>query len=197
MSRERDIVDGKCQPGAVTDVVSGGAEPTSRRTRALLVAALLVAAALLALVAVGADRWWADRERDRLREAVLAGEKAVRGSSTSLAGLAGYSSRLLYDTDVPPGVRRSASANLGEDARRWVPRVQSAQQRVGSTDVLPWHHGVRQARGAYDLRLQAWADALRRFADDPQSSVFDDPADRQARLAAQEALRAAGLDLPE
>jgi len=174
----------------MTDVVSGGAEPASRRTRALLVAAVV-----LVLVAAAADRWWAERERDRLREAVLAGEKAVSGTSTSLTGLAAYSSRLLYGTDVPPDVRRSAYANLAEDARRWVPRVQSAQQRVESTDVLPWHHGVRQAREAYDLRLQAWADVLRRFADDPQSGVFDDPAERQARLAARDALRAAGLDL--
>lgn len=183
-------MDVTCQPEAVTDVVSGGAEPTSRRTRALLVAAVV-----LVLVAVAADRWWAERERGRLREAVLAGEQTVSGSRTSLAGLAAYSSRLLQGSDVPPAVRRSAFADLGQDARRWVPRVQAAQQRVEATDVLPWHTGVREAREAYDLRLQAWADVLSRFADDPQSGVGVDPAVTQTRGAARDALQAAGLDL--
>ena len=183
-------MDRACQPGPVMDLVSSGAEPASRRSRALL-----VTVAPIAVLAVGADRWWADRERTRLGAAVLAGEKAVSGSSTSLTGLAAYSSRLLYGTDVPPGVRRSAYLNLGEDARRWVPRVQSAQQRVESTDVLPWHHGVRRVREAYDLRLQAWADALARFADEPETGVGVGAAVTQSRDAARDALRAAGLDL--
>lgn len=183
-------MDGSCQPGRVADVVSGGAEPASRRSRALLVTAVL-----LAVVAFGADRWWADRERARLGAAVLAGEQTVTGSRTSLAGLAAYSAGLLYSADVPAGARRSAYGNLGDDARRWAPRVDAAREAVAGTDVLPWHTGTREARAAYDLRLQAWADVLRRFAADPQSGVGDDPAVTQARIAAQDALRAAGLDL--
>ena len=183
-------MDGSCQPGDVADVVSSGAEPASRRSRALLITVVL-----LAVVAVGADRWWADRERTRLGAAVMAGEQTVSGSRTSLAGLAAYSAGLLYAADVPADARRSAYGNLGDDARRWVPRVDAAREAVAGTDVLPWHTGTREAREAYDLRLQVWADLLRRFADDPQSGVGDDPVVTQARVTAREALRAAGLDL--
>lgn len=182
-------MDGACQPGVMTDVVSSGGEPAGRRTRALLVAAVV-----LVLLAGAADRWWADRERARLRAAVLAGEATVGGSSTSLTGLAAYSSRLLHSADISPGVRRSAYDNLGQDAARWAPRVQVAQQRVLAIDVLPWHSGLHEARQAYGLRLQAWAEVLSRFADDPQTGVGD-PDVTQARVAARDALRAAGLDL--
>lgn len=181
--------DGACQPELVTDVVEGGAEPVRRRTRVLLVALLAIS-----LVAVGADRWRADRERERLREAVLAGEQTVSASSRSLAGVAAYSSRLLTGGDVRPEARRSAYAVLGDDARRWTARVERAQSRVAAVDVLPWHTGVQEARDAYDLRLQAWADALERFADDPRTGVVD-PAVTRSRTAADEALSRAGLDL--
>ena len=176
----------------MTDVVSGGAEPTSRRTRTLL-----VAAALLAVLAVGADRWWADRERDRLAEAVAGGEEVVDEAEASLVALRGYIAPSAERPDLPAGGRARAYGPVGRDAERWLPRVQRQLDQVRAADVLPWHGDLAGARDAYAARLQEVVNLLAAVARAPAESAGEPEQSAASRDAAIEALRAAGLDLPD
>ncbi len=136
-----------------------GAQATSRRTRTVVGLVLV-----LLVLGFAGDRWQSARETDRLLAVVTDGESAVRGSQASLAGLAQYSSRLLTGADVTDGARGAAYESLARDAARWQPRVADPQRRLAGLTVVPWHDGLRDARSAYALRLQSWADVLQRAA---------------------------------
>ena len=162
-----------------------GAEPAGRRGRLLVLAALVVL-----LLGAGADRWAAQREADRLLDAVAAGEAVVAASRGSQTGLADYSSRLLTGADVPPAARAAAYDNLATDARRWLVRLERPEARVDGTAVLPWHGDLRAARTAYARRLDAWRRVLEQVAADPAGEGRDLPAVRAARDEARAALLA-------
>lgn len=182
-----------CQPGAVSDVLVRGTDDPARasgRRRALVALAVV-----LALLAAGADRWQAARERDRLLASVTAGERAVDASQSSIASLAEYSAGLLYAADVSESARVSAYGNLAQDAGRWQPRLQRARDEVAATPVLPWHRDSRAARQAYEQRLTAWIDLLDAFAQSPQGGFRQaDTTVTASRRAAREALLTAGVD---
>ncbi len=176
----------------MTDVVSGGAQPASRRTRALL-----VAATLLAVVVVGADRWWADIERDRLAGAVSAGEQVVGDAESSLVNLRGYLAPSAERLDLPAAERTRAYGPVGRDAERWLPRVQRQLDQVRAVDVLPWHADLAGAQDAYAARLEEVLGLLTAVARAPGESAGEPGQAAASRDTAREALRAAGLDLPD
>ena len=173
----------------MVDEVSG-AEAPSRRTRAGVVALVVLLLAVLA-----ADRWRADRERDRLLAAVETAERTVTASQSSLLSLADYAGPLLTTEDVPAASRRSALVTISRDAARWVPRVRAEEGRLDDTSVLPWHGDLREARAAYVDRLGAWADLLAVIDREPSAFLGGSDGDvRRTRTRAVDALLAAGVD---
>jgi predicted lipoprotein len=138
----------------VVDEVSGGAEGTSRRTRALLALALV-----LAVLAAAGDRWRAEQERTALLRAVDGGEQVVDRSSERLLGLRAYVGPLVGDPEARPAARRWAVDSLREEAASWRPRVRAQREAVLELSVAPWHTDLAAARSAYAERLAAW-DAL-------------------------------------
>lgn len=182
-----------CQPGPVSDVLVRGADDPVRAPARR--PALVGIALALALLAGGADRWQAGREREELLASVTAGERAVDASQSSIASLAEYSAGLLYAADVSDAARVSAYENLAQDAGRWQPRLRRARGEVAATPVLPWHRESRAARAAYELRLTAWIDLLAEFSAEPQGGFGEgDAAVTSSRRAAREALVSAGVD---
>ncbi len=184
-------MDGTCQPEHVTDVVSAGSEPVSRRTRGT-VAALVV----LALLGLGADRWAADRERDRLADAVAAGEQVVADAEASLVTLRAYISPSAERPDLPVAERARAYGPVGRDAERWLPRVQQRLADVRAVDALPWHDELAQGRDAYAARLQEVADLLAAVARTPAEPAGAPGRTAELRESADAALRAVGVELP-
>jgi len=176
----------------VSDVLAAGddAVPAPGHRRALVGLVLV-----LALLAGAGDRWQGSREREQLLRSVTAGEQAIEASQSSLLSLADYSAGLLYGTDVPDAVRRSAYGNLAQDAERWQPRLERARRNVAATPVLPWHRDSRAARQAYERRLAAWIAVLVDYQVTPQRGLQEgDTSVRASRQAAVEALVAAGVD---
>jgi hypothetical protein len=142
--------------------VVSGAEPTSRRTRVVVVAVVLVALLGLAL-----DRQAAGGERDQLAGAVAAGEQSVAEAESSLIGLRQYLAPSAERPDLPAAERARAYAPLGRDAERWVQRVDARLADVRAVRVLPWHDDTRQVRDAAVAELQEAVERLTAVARAP------------------------------
>jgi hypothetical protein len=173
----------------VVDEVSG-AEGTSRRTRAVV-----VALALLLLVGVALDRWQADRARTALMATVEECESTVTASLDSMLSLVDYAGPLLTSADVPAASRRSALVTLSRDAARWAPRIRAREPGVRDELVLPWHGDLRAARQAYARRVVAWADFLAAVEREPEAVLGGSDGEvTRSRQQAVDALLAAGAD---
>jgi hypothetical protein len=173
----------------VVDEVSG-AEGTSRRTRAVV-----VALALLLLVGVALDRWQADRVRTALMATVEECEGTVTASLDSMLSLVDYAGPLLTSADVPAASRRSALVTLSQDAARWEPRIRARERTVREGLVLPWHGDLRAARQAYARRVVAWADFLAAVEREPEAVLGGSDGEvTRSRQQAVDALLAAGAD---
>jgi hypothetical protein len=173
----------------VVDEVSG-AEGTSRRTRAVV-----VALALLLLVGVALDRWQADRARTALMATVEECESTVTASLDSMLSLVDYAGPLLTSADVPAASRRSALVTLSQDAARWEPRIRARERTVREGLVLPWHGDLRAARQAYARRVVAWADFLAAVEREPEAVLGGSDGEvTRSRQQAVDALLAAGAD---
>lgn len=170
------------------DELVGAPETAGRRRAAVgLVLALL-------LVAAGADRWQAERERTAMLSAVADGEQVVERSAASLRGLRAYVGPLVSNTDARPEAREWAFDALRGDAARWRPRVRERRGDVLALQIAPWHRDARAARDAYAGRLAAWDRLLAGVGRRGQGSGA--PA-REAAERARTALVAAGLDADE
>ena len=173
----------------MVDEVSG-AEGTSRRTRAVV-----VALALLLLVGVALDRWQADRARTALMATVEECESTVTASLDSMLSLVDYAGPLLTSADVPAASRRSALVTLSQDAARWEPRIRARERTVRDGLVLPWHRDLRAARQAYARRVVAWADFLAAVEREPEAVLGGSDGEvTRLRQQAVDALLAAGAD---
>ena len=173
----------------MVDEVSG-AEGTSRRTRAVV-----VALALLLLVGVALDRWQADRARTALMATVEECESTVTASLDSMLSLVDYAGPLLTSADVPAASRRSALVTLSQDAARWEPRIRARERTVREGLVLPWHGDLRAARQAYARRVVAWADFLAAVEREPEAVLGGSDGEvTRSRQQAVDALLAAGAD---
>ena len=151
---------------------------------------------MLLLAGLAADRWRADRERDRLLTAVETAERTVTASQSSLLSLADYAGPLLTTEDVPAASRRSALVTISRDAARWEPRVRAAAGSARrARRCSPGTATCATARAAYADRLGAWADLLAAIDREPSAFLGGSDGDvRRTRAEAVDALLAAGVD---
>lgn len=128
------------------------------------------------------------RQEEQLIGRIVAAEQTVVASDAALSSLYSYLSPVLDRSETGPDLRRSVLGELGAGAQRWLPELRQRRRDVGALRLAPWDDRLRQVRGAYLHRLDAWVALVQGTAMEPEVFLAGRQGIRAARQDAEKAL---------
>lgn len=168
-----------------TDVISDGSTERRRRRWPVVVLAIVVVVALAAS--------WGDHLRQRAEFHSLLSKTADVQATASAARLAVLSTRQytmpLLVSSSSATVRSGLAKLVDDSAARGAADLRAARRTVAATTILPWHHGLRDAKRADLAYLDQRIADFDHVAHGADLALLASPAAGAAATAASAALQ--------
>jgi hypothetical protein len=115
------------------------------------------------------------RELDRLLSRVDASQGTIAYADRRVAATVDYAQPLLFGADVPAGVRAGLQQLVADSAAGQVGALEQERTKAAELRVLAWHRGLRRAKTALVVYLDARVRYLRGVAANTHTLYVEHP----------------------